>query len=223
MRRTPGRRRYRHRGAAGGSRPAFAAGAGASSVLRAYACSILIVPNGRSEIKSSEALSPGPEIPFVEVHHRAIPTTLPVGETQAFVESAGGHVPLTGAKVHAVGPTAPGLLDRLLHQGSPEPLPASMGDNVELRQVALKPCTPDRRAEPEHCQAVRPLASEQHHALARAKEHSNAVGQRGWLRRGLIKLAIEIVQKLTDGLSVFDVRTTDDAFVQCRLVLAWST
>ena len=97
-----------------------------------------------------------------------------------------------------------------------------MGDNVKLRQVALKPCAPDCRPEPEDCQAIRPLASEQHHALTRAKERSNTVGQRGWLRGGLVKLAIEIVEKLTDGLSVFDVRTTDDAFLPCCLVHAFA-
>jgi AcrR family transcriptional regulator len=145
------------------------------------------------------------QIAFVDVHQRTV-AARPVREAEALVQAAGGEVRLVDADVHRVRAPVTGLAKGRLHEGPPQPLPPPGRGDVQFGQVALQAGAPDRPAEAEHCQAIRPGSGEQDERVAGVEELPDPFRQRiGWRGR-LVEFPVKGVEQLPDGGSVIAVR-----------------
>jgi hypothetical protein len=151
----------------------------------------------------------GLQLSFVEVHDWSIGPAFAIAETETLVEGAGGNVLLAGTQVHMRRALFARHLDGSLHEPPPETPPASVGDDVELGQIAFESLSPDGRAEPKHRETLRLASSEENRAIAGSEELPDAVGESARAGRRIVELAVEVVQQLTDGVGVRDVRAAD--------------
>src|SRR6266851_9081932 len=134
------------------------------------------------------------ELTLVHVHERTVRSAHPVGEAEAFVQTAGGLIRLVDADVHGVCTALTRHLQGRLHERPTESLAAPVGNDVQLSQVTLQTAAPYRHAEAEDGQAVWSLPDEQDDGVAAIEKLPRALGQGRWQRRGLVEFSIEVVK-----------------------------
>ena len=139
---------------------------------------------------------------------RAVGLALAVAEAEALVERPRGDVVLAGVELHVVGALAARELDRGVHQRPPEPLPAPVGHDVELGEVALQVLGPQRRAEAQDGQPFRSGAGQEHLGVVR-QQLRDALGDLVRPRAGVVVLGVEVVQEPADRLGVGGFRRAD--------------
>ena len=101
-------------------------------------------------------------------------------------------------------------MDRSAHEPAAEAVSAADGGDVELCEIALEAAAPDRGTKAKNRQSVRVVAHDQDDGIAVLEQSSDPFCESADRRRGLVELAVEVMEQLRDCPRIGDDCATHD-------------
>jgi hypothetical protein len=165
---------------------------------------MLLVLGQRSLRRRSE-LS---KLPLVNVHNWAAGTPYMVGESETLVETAGRLIRFIDADLHRVGSSSARFMECCLHECAAEPLATRVGNDIQLRQVALETTCPNGHPESYDSKSIWSIPTEDDNGVT-SQEGLEALCEDLCRWTWLAELFVEAVQQSTDGADIIHLGDAD--------------